>query len=91
MATTAQPELKKVSKTYPKYKVLLHDDPVNTVEYVCGTLQRVVNLSEQDAMRCTMQVHTEGVSTVIVCDLEPAEHYCEGLKAKKLTSTLEKQ
>ena len=30
-----------------------------------------------------------GVGLVIVCDLEPAEFYCETLKAKGLTSTLE--
>ncbi|MFN9959006.1 MAG: ATP-dependent Clp protease adaptor ClpS, partial [bacterium] len=30
-----------------------------------------------------------GVGLVIVCDLEPAEFYCETLKAKGLTSPIE--
>ena len=53
-------------------------------------LQQVVReLSEQDAMAVMMEAHNTGVGLVIVCDLEPAEFYCETLKAKGLTSTIE--
>ena len=35
----------------PKYKVLLHNDPVNSMEYVTISLREVVpQLSEQDAI-----------------------------------------
>ena len=41
----------RVRKQSPRYKVLLHNDPVNTMEYVVTTLQQVVpQLSEQDAL-----------------------------------------
>ena len=80
----------RVRKLSPRYKVLLHNDPVNTMEYVVSTLRQVVpQLSEQDAMAVMMEAHNTGVGLVIVCDLEPAEFYCETLKAKGLTSTIE--
>jgi len=80
----------RVRKTSPRYKVLLHNDPVNTMEYVVLTLQQVVpSLSEQDAIAVMLETHNTGVGLVIVCDIEPAEFYCETLKAKGLTSTIE--
>ena len=74
----------------PKYKVLLHNDPVNTMDYVVETLRQVVpQLSEQDALNIMLETHNNGVGLVITCDLEPAEFYSESLKAKGLTSTIE--
>ena len=83
-------EVQRVRKVSPKYKVLLHNDPVNTMDYVVETLRKVVpQLSEQDAMNIMLETHNSGVGLVIVCDLEPAEFYSESLKAKGLTSTIE--
>jgi len=80
----------RVRKPSPRYKVLLHNDPVNTMEYVVTTLRQVVpSLSEQDAIAVMLEAHNTGVGLVIVCDLEPAEFYFETLKAKGLTSTIE--
>ena len=80
----------RVRKPSPRYKVLLHNDPVNSMEYVVVTLRQVVpSLSEQDAIAVMLEAHSTGVGLVIVCDLEPAEFYCETLKAKGLTSTIE--
>ena len=83
-------EVQRVRKLSPKYKVLLHNDPVNTMDYVVDTLRQVVpQLSEQDALSIMLETHNSGVGLVIVCDLEPAEFYSESLKAKGLTSTIE--
>ncbi len=80
----------RVRKTSPRYKVLLHNDPVNSMEYVVTTLRQVVpQLSEQDAISIMLEAHNTGVGLVIVCDLEPAEFYSETLKSKGLTSTIE--
>jgi ATP-dependent Clp protease adaptor protein ClpS len=80
----------RVRKPSPRYKVLLHNDPVNTMEFVVMTLQQVVpSLSEQDAIAVMLETHNTGVGLVIVCDIEPAEFYSETLKAKGLTSTIE--
>ena len=83
-------EVQRVRKLSPKYKVLLHNDPVNTMDYVVETLRQVVpQLSEQDALNIMLETHNNGVGLVITCDLEPAEFYSESLKAKGLTSTIE--
>ena len=80
----------RVRKPSPRYRVLLHNDPVNTMEYVVMTLRQVVpSLSEQDAIAVMMEAHNTGVGLVIVCDLEPAEFYCETLRSKGLTSSIE--
>jgi ATP-dependent Clp protease adaptor protein ClpS len=83
-------EEQRVRKPSPRYRVLLHNDPVNTMEYVITTLRQVVpSLSEQDAIAVMLEAHNTGLGLVIVCDLEPAEFYCETLKAKGLSSSLE--
>jgi ATP-dependent Clp protease adaptor protein ClpS len=89
-ATVLEKAPERVRQPQRRYKVLLHNDPVNTMEYVVTTLRQVVpSLSEQDAMAVMLEAHNTGVGLVIVCDLEPAEFYCESLKAKGLTSTIE--
>ena len=76
----------------PKYKVLLHNDPVNSMEYVTISLREVVpQLSEQDAISIMLEAHNNGVGLVIVCDLEPAEFYSESLKSKGISSSIEKE
>ncbi len=76
----------------PKYKVLLHNDPVNSMEYVTVVLREVVpQLSEQDAISIMLEAHNTGVGLVIVCDLEPAEFYSESLKSKGISSSIEKE
>ena len=76
----------------PKYKVLLHNDPVNSMEYVTISLREVVpQLSEQDAIAIMLEAHNTGVGLVIICDLEPAEFYSESLKSKGISSSIEKE
>ena len=82
-------ELRKKS---PKYKVLLHNDPVNSMEYVANSLREVLpQLSEQDAISIMLEAHNTGVGLVIVCDLEPAEFYAESLRSKGLTTSIEQE
>ncbi len=83
-------EQQRTRKPSPRYKVLLHNDPINSMEYVVATLRQVVpSLSEQDAIAVMLEAHNTGIGLVIICDIEPAEFYCESLKAKGLTSTIE--
>ena len=89
-AAVLDKQIERVRKKSPRYKVLLHNDPLNTMEYVVKTLRQVVpQLSEQDAIAIMLEAHNTGVGLVIVCDLEPAEFYSETLKSKGLTSTIE--
>ena len=76
----------------PKYKVLLPNDPINSMEYVAISLREVVpQLSEQDAISIMLEAHNTGVGLVIICDLEPAEFYSESLKSKGISSSIEKE
>ena len=91
-AVIEKKELQRVRKKSPLYKVLLHNDPVNTMEFVVVTLRQVVpQLSDQDALSIMLEAHNTGVGLVIVCDLEPAEFYSETLNSKGLTSSIEKE
>ena len=84
-------EVQRVRKISPKYKVLLHNDPINSMEYVTLALREVVpQLSEQDAISIMLEAHNTGVGLVIICDLEPAEFYSESLKSKGISSSIEK-
>ncbi|MFN9957338.1 MAG: ATP-dependent Clp protease adaptor ClpS, partial [bacterium] len=48
----------RVRKPAPRYRVLLHNDPVNTMEYVVKTLRQVVpSLSEEDAHAVMWEAH----------------------------------
>lgn len=79
-----------VRKPAPRYRVLLHNDDFNSMEYVVESLLTVVpSLTTPQAVDIMMQAHTAGVALVITCALEHAEFYCEGLKGRGLTSSIE--
>ena len=85
-------DLAEIKNKSPRYKVLLHNDPVNSMEYVTNTLREVVpQLSEQDAISIMLEAHNTGIGLVIICDLEPAEFYSESLKSKGISSSIEKE
>lgn len=88
--TIERPSTSTVRKPAPRYRVLLHNDDFNSMEYVVESLLKVVpSLTTPQAVDIMMQAHTSGVAVVIICALEHAEFYCEGLNAKGLTSSIE--
>ncbi len=90
--TVIERQQEKVRKTHPKYKVLLHNDPINTMEYVVTTLRQVVpKLTEQEAIAVMLEAHNTGIGLVIICDIEPAEFYSQTLNSKGLVSTIEQE
>lgn len=73
------------------YRVLLHNDDFNSMEFVVEVLMTTIGgMSEATAVSIMMEAHTNGKGLVITCALEHAEHYCEVLKSHGLTSTIEK-
>lgn len=79
-----------VRKHAPRYRVLLHNDDFNSMEYVVQTLMKTVaGLTQPQAVNIMMEAHNSGVALVITCALEHAEFYCETLKNHGLTSTIE--
>ncbi len=77
-------------KLAPRYRVLLHNDDFNSMEYVVQVLLTTVpNLTQPQAVSIMMEAHTNGIALVITCAQEHAEFYCETLKNHGLTSTIE--
>ena len=79
-----------IRKLAPRYRVLLHNDDFNSMEFVVETLVKTVpSLTIPQAVDIMMQAHNSGVALVITCAFEHAEFYCERLQAHGLTSTIE--
>lgn len=79
-----------VRKLAPRYRVLLHNDEFNSMEYVVQTLMKTVpSLTQPQAVSIMMEAHTNGLALVITCALEHAEFYSETLKNHGLSSTIE--
>jgi ATP-dependent Clp protease adaptor protein ClpS len=79
-----------VRKPAPRYRVLLHNDEFNSMEYVVQTLMKTVaGMTQPQAVNIMMEAHTNGMALVITCALEPAEFYCETLKNHGLSSSIE--
>lgn len=77
-------------KLAPRYRVLLHNDDFNSMEYVVQVLMQIVpSLTQPQAVSIMMEAHTNGIALVIVCAQEHAEFYSETLKNHGLTSTIE--
>jgi ATP-dependent Clp protease adaptor protein ClpS len=79
-----------VRKLAPRYRVLLHNDDFNPMEYVVQSLMKTVpSLTQPQAVNIMMEAHTNGLALVITCALEHAEFYCETLKNYGLISSIE--
>jgi ATP-dependent Clp protease adaptor protein ClpS len=79
-----------VRKIAPRYRVLLHNDDFNSMEYVVQALMTTVpSITQPQAVNIMMEAHTNGLALVITCAQEHAEFYCETLKNHGLTSTIE--
>lgn len=77
-------------KLAPQYRVLLHNDDFNSMEFVVQTLmQTVASITQPQAVSIMMEAHSNGIALVIVCAQEHAEFYCETLKNHGLYCTIE--
>jgi len=74
----------------PRYRVMLHNDETNTMDHVVNTLLRVIpRLTLEQAHGIMLEAHRSGVSLAIVCALEHAEFYRDGLRSAGLGATIE--
>jgi ATP-dependent Clp protease adaptor protein ClpS len=77
--------------TLPPYRVILHNDDVNSMDHVVlALLKSVPELEPERAVEVMMEAHTHGQAQVIVCPLERAELYRDRLESHSLTATIEK-
>lgn len=74
----------------PPYRVVLHNDDHNSMDYVVRSLIRSVpSLTVERAAEIMLEAHNHGQASVIVCPKEAAEHYRERLESCALMATIE--
>ena len=67
-------------KLAPRYRVLLHNDDYNSMEYVVQVLLSTIpSLTQPQAVTIMMEAHSNGSALVISCALEHAEFCSESL------------
>jgi ATP-dependent Clp protease adaptor protein ClpS len=69
------------TRRQPPYAVILHNDNVNTFDFVISVLMKVFRYKLLRAFRLTMQAHHRGRSVVWTGALEVAELKAEQVKA----------
>ena len=79
---------KPAPKQPPMWNVMLHNDSVNTFEYVIQTLITVTRLEPMAAMDKTVEAHAKGMTVVATCLKEHAEFKRDQLHSKRLTATI---
>lgn len=91
-ATAAPPKPRKsppTPKQLPPYKVLLHNDDVNSLEDVIETIVMLTPLKEQEALLRTEEAHRKGVTLLLTTHKERAELYQQQFASRNLTVTIE--
>jgi len=73
----------------PPFKVLLHNDDINSLDHVVETIVELTSLNEQDAKLRTEEADKTGVALLLVTHKERAELYRDQFSSKGLTVTIE--
>ena len=73
----------------PPWKVLLHNDDVNTVGEVVVSLMEITPLDEKSAVKCTLEADRDDVALILVTHKERAELYVEQFQTRGITVTIE--
>jgi ATP-dependent Clp protease adaptor protein ClpS len=68
-------------KRQPPYSVVLHNDDVNSFEYVVGVVRKVFHYAEPKAFRLTLAAHEQGRSILWSGALEVAELKADQIKS----------
>lgn len=88
-STFATPQVEQRTRTLPPYRVILHNDDVNTIEHVILRIIELTILNEQDAVEVALEAHKSGSATILVTHRERAELYCEQFATYNITVTSE--
>jgi ATP-dependent Clp protease adaptor protein ClpS len=68
-------------KRQPPYSVVLHNDDVNSFEYVVGVVRKVFHYGEPKAFQLTLAAHEQGRSILWSGALEVAELKADQIKS----------
>jgi ATP-dependent Clp protease adaptor protein ClpS len=89
--TTVTPETQRAAapRLLPLYRVLLHNDDVNTMDHVVRALRRVFGFPAVRAVAVMLEAHETGVALCAVEPLERAELHRDQLRSYSLIATIE--
>jgi ATP-dependent Clp protease adaptor protein ClpS len=73
----------------PPFKVVLHNDDVNTFEHVILSILKLTPLKEPEAIERTIEAHETGQALLLITNKERAELYVEQFASLSLTVTCE--
>jgi ATP-dependent Clp protease adaptor protein ClpS len=88
-STETAPLIDREAIIMPRYKVLLHNDDVNSMEHVVKALRQVFKFDEQECIRIMVEAHTNGVALCVVEPLEQAELHRDQLISFSLVASIE--
>ncbi len=88
---STKPMVEEEQKTeqLPPFRVILHNDDVNTVDHVIRTIMKLTPLNQEEAIERTLEAHETGASLLLVTHKERAELYVEQFATCKLKVTCE--
>lgn len=77
------------TKPLPRWRVLLHNDDVNEMQYVVNTIIHLTRLEEASAVEKTVEAHKRGLSLLLTTHQERAELFQQQFQSANLTVTIE--
>lgn len=88
VSTLTRPAPARVA-TLPRWKLLLHNDDVNDMDYVADTIRELTALTKNEAQVCMKEAHKTGVALLMTTHREHAELLEEQFQSKRLIVTIE--
>ena len=73
----------------PPFRVLLHNDDVNTIDHVVDSIVELTPLDHGRAVEVTLEAQQSGAALVLVTHQERAELYRDQFVSKSLTVSIE--
>jgi ATP-dependent Clp protease adaptor protein ClpS len=80
---------KKKPEQLPPFRVLLHNDDVNTFEHVIQSILKLTSLTLEEAIERTIEAHENGLALLLITHRERAELYADQFATVQLTVTIE--
>lgn len=83
LTAVMEPEVETRARTRlaPRYKVVLHNDPITTFEFVTALLISLFRKDLTEAKRLTQEVHDQECAVIEITSLERGELYVEQVHA----------
>ena len=67
------PTTEEQTRHAPRYRVIIHNDPVTPMDFVVRVLTSIFHLSDQQSITVMLEAHHTGCAHVVTLSLEEAE------------------